>query len=101
TAVTLSGQTLSGVFGSDAVSLSGGAASFDSKNAGTQGVTATGFGLSGADAGNYTLTSTTATTSAVITPLALTATISSAADKVYDGTTSATVTLAPLSGFIA
>src|SRR6185503_13067793 len=55
-------------------------------------VTATGLSLSGADAGNYQLASMSAATSADI--MARTLTVSaSGANKVYDGTTTATVTL--------
>ena len=49
-------------------------------------VTATGLTLTGAAAGNYTLAATTATTTADITAVALTASVT-AANKVYDGTT--------------
>jgi hypothetical protein len=68
-------------------------ASFSNKNAATgKSVTATGLNFSGTDAGNYSLSSTTAETTAAITTRALT--ISAAGvNRVYDGTTSATVTL--------
>ena len=57
---------------SDAVSLVGGSAAFDTKNAGTaKTVTLTGATLSGADAGNYTLESV-ATAKANITPKPIT-----------------------------
>ena len=70
----------------------GGTATFDDKNVGNgKTVTVTGLSLSGADAGNYTV-NTTATTTADITPRALM--VSAAGqNKVYDGTTTATVTL--------
>src|SRR6185503_18323994 len=77
TAATILTRTLSGVLGADDVSLSGGTASFASKTAGTgKTVTATGLSLSGVDAANYQLSSTTATTTAAITvrPLAVSAT---------------------------
>ncbi|HRQ24561.1 MAG TPA: sortase, partial [Anaerolineales bacterium] len=54
--------------------------------------TATGLGLSGADAGNYQLSSTTANGTANITPRTLNVT-ATGIDKVYDGNTNATVTL--------
>src|SRR5206468_1935100 len=60
-------RTLSGVLGADDVSLSGGTASYASKTSGTgKTVTATGLSLSGADAANYQLASTTANTTAAI-----------------------------------
>src|SRR5207245_5715378 len=93
TASTIASRSLSGVIGSDAVSLSGGTATFASKTVGTaKTVTATGLSLSGADLANYQLSSTTATTTADITARAL---LVSAAgvNKAYDGTTSATATL--------
>ncbi|WP_172600431.1 YDG domain-containing protein [Sulfurivermis fontis] len=102
TAATLSSLgTLAGVIGGDDVSVSGTAsASFADKNAGTgKTVTVSGLALTGTDAGNYTLGSG-ATTTASILPKALTIAGSSAADKVYDGTTTASVTAGTLSGFV-
>ncbi|HEU4648520.1 MAG TPA: YDG domain-containing protein, partial [Gemmatimonadales bacterium] len=93
TAATILTRTLAGVLGSDDVALTGGSASFADKHAGNgKTVTGIGFGLAGADAGNYQLVPMTATTTADITPrtLAVTAT---GQNKVYDGTTSATVML--------
>ena len=91
TAATITTRTISGVLGSDDVSLIGGTASFADKNVGVgKTVTATGLQLSGADAANYT-TITTASTTAEITARALV--ISAAGvNKVYDGTSTATVT---------
>jgi hypothetical protein len=58
----------------------------------TKTVTASGLSISGADAGNYTLTNTTATAAnAKITPKQLKA-LYTATNKVYDGNTNATVT---------
>jgi hypothetical protein len=58
----------------------------------TKTVTASGLSISGADAGNYTLTNTTATAAnAKITPKQLKA-LYTATDKVFDGSTNATVT---------
>jgi alpha-tubulin suppressor-like RCC1 family protein len=92
TAATISGRSLSGVLDSDQVSYVGGSATFADKNLATgKTVTATGLSLSGADAGNYTVNAT-ATTTADITPRVLTIS-ATGIDKVYDGTTAATVTL--------
>ena len=52
-------------------------------------MTVTGISISGADAGNYTLSNTTATTTANITPRAITVTAATNT-KTYDGTTTAT-----------
>ena len=91
TAATIATRTLSGVVGSDNVSLSGGTATFANKNVGTgKTVTATGLSLSGTAAGNYQLASTSATTAADITARSLTGE-RHRANKVYDGTTTATV----------
>ncbi len=93
TAATIATRTLSGVLAGDNVSLSGGTATFADKNVGTAKiVTATGLSLSGLDAGNYQLSSTSASTTADITtrPLLVSAT---GVNKVYDATTNATVTL--------
>jgi hypothetical protein len=90
---TLASQTLAGVIGSDDVSLTVGSASFADKNAGNgKTVTATGLALSGGAAANYILGSSTATTTASITPATLHVS-ATGQDKVYDGTTTATVSL--------
>ncbi|MYN04448.1 filamentous hemagglutinin N-terminal domain-containing protein [Pseudoduganella sp. DS3] len=76
--------------GADVLSVSGSAA-FADKNAGNgKTVTASGLALSGADAGNYTLASATASGTAAITPRALALTVTGA-NKVYDGGTAASV----------
>jgi peptidoglycan/xylan/chitin deacetylase (PgdA/CDA1 family) len=93
TSGTVSGRSLSGVISPDVVSLSGGTAVFADKNAGTgHPVTVSGLTLSGADSGNYQLSSTSVVTSANVAqrPLAVSA---SGVNKVYDGTTTATVSL--------
>ncbi len=70
TAATITGRALAGVLGADDLSYTGGVATFDTSAAGVgKVVTATGLGLSGADAANYTVNSTAATT-ATITPVA-------------------------------
>jgi hypothetical protein len=62
---TIATRSLNGVVGSDDVSLSGGSASFATKTVGTnKTVSATGLSLSGTDAGNYQLASTSASTTA-------------------------------------
>jgi hypothetical protein len=68
TSATIAGRTLTGALSSDAVTLSGGTGTFGDPNAGSgKTVTATGLSLSGADADNYDLSSTTATAKADIT----------------------------------
>jgi MBG domain-containing protein/YDG domain-containing protein len=64
---------LNGVVGTEDVTCSGGSATFADKNVGSWLVTATGLGLSGVDAGNYTVNSS-ATDTADITKALLTVT---------------------------
>jgi YDG domain len=92
-------RSLNGAVMSDAVSLSGGSAAFANKNVGTgKTVMLTGASLAGGDAGNYVLDSV-ATTTADITTKHITGTFT-AAHKVYDGNTSATVLTGSLIGTI-
>jgi len=92
-AAVIATRTLTGVIEGDDVSLTGGTAIFDNENVGNdKTVTATGLSLTGADAGNYTLSSTSATTTADITARTLTV-MATASNKVYDGNSNATVTL--------
>ena len=87
-AVTLSDNRVSGdVFATSYT------AAFNDKNVGTaKPVSVSGIAITTGDAGNYALSTTTATTTANITarPLMVTAT---AANKVYDGSATATVAL--------
>jgi hypothetical protein len=65
---TIATRSLTGVIGTDDVSLMGGTATFDNKNVGAgKTVTATALTLTGLKAGNYELVSTTAITTADIT----------------------------------
>jgi uncharacterized protein YjbI with pentapeptide repeats len=102
TIANLSSQTVSGVLGSDAVTLAVGSATFADADVGTWTVTAASLSLSGADAGNYKLTEKTATDTAKITARNLTISGAVAVNKVYDGTTAATVNFssASLAGVI-
>jgi autotransporter-associated beta strand protein len=84
----------------DTVTESYTSAYFADKNAGTgKPVAVEGIGISGADAGNYSLASTTANTTANITPAALTVT-AQPDSKVYDGTTNSAATPTITSGSI-
>ena len=68
-------------------------ATFNNKNIGIgKAVSVSGISLTGTDAGNYTITSSTATGTASITVKSLTI-IATATDKEYDGNTIATATL--------
>jgi trimeric autotransporter adhesin len=85
--------SLSGRIGQDQVVLGSGSGSFADRNAGTgKTVSVTGLTLAGEDAGNYTLASSTSSTTASIRP----ATIAgigglAVADKDYDGSAAATL----------
>jgi len=93
TTATLSGGSLSGVFSGDSVSLTQ-AGYFFTKNVGTSVPIIANNSLSGADASNYTVTQPIALT-ANITPATLTISGLSAVSKVYDSTTTASVTGTP------
>ena len=100
TAATISSRSVAGVLGADAVTLLGGAGIFDTKNVGAgKTVTVTGLSLGGADSGNYVLSSTSATTTANVTAASLTGSIT-AANKVYDGTTAATILTRNVTGVL-
>ena len=95
-------RSLTGVVAVDVadVSLIGGTATFATATVGTgKTVTSTGMTLDGTKAENYTLTGV-ATTTANITGLALTGNFT-AGNKVYDGTTNATILTRTLSGVLA
>jgi filamentous hemagglutinin family protein len=86
---TVSGNILAG----DSVTFTSAGAAFADKNAGNgKPVSVSGIGMSGTDAGNYTLASTSASTSANITPRSLTVSASGGA-KVYDGNAATSVSL--------
>ncbi|NDB95957.1 MAG: filamentous hemagglutinin, partial [Verrucomicrobia bacterium] len=99
--VQVTGGTLVGVVGAENVQLRSSAATFADADAGTGKIVAnTGFSLSGSDAGNYQLTQPTL--SADITKKNLYVTGLTADNKVYDRTTTATLSGTPvLSGLVA
>jgi hypothetical protein len=102
TSATVLTRTLNGVLAADAgnMSLTGGTASFGDANVGPdKTVTLVGATLTGSAAANYNLSSV-GTTTASITPLGITGNFM-AADKVYDGNTSATVLTRTLNGVLA
>ncbi|HLP02153.1 MAG TPA: YDG domain-containing protein [Opitutaceae bacterium] len=85
--------------GSDAITINR-SASFLSKDvANGKTVNVTGVSLSGTDAANYSLASTSGSTTADVTPATLTVSFSGV-NKVYDATTTATLTGAILTGLI-
>jgi hypothetical protein len=99
TSATITGGSLVGVVGSDMVNLATATSgTFASANAGTDIAVTPSMTLTGADSANYTLIQPLL--SANITPLALTVTGATAENKLYDGSTSATVTGGSLSGIL-
>src|SRR5688572_12259946 len=99
---TINDRTLAGVIGNEKVTYTGGTATFNDPegNAGVdKPVTATGLSLGGADAGNYTVNSTANALASITGKMV---TVSYTADnKVYDGTTTATVLASSAVGVIA
>ncbi len=101
TTANVTGGVLSGIISGDTVSLTGLTGSFDTKNVDVnKTVNVAGGILSGTDAGNYTLSSSSGITSADITPKTVSVSAITALDKVYDGTTAATLSGGTLSGVI-
>lgn len=103
TLATLSGDTLTGFVGTETVTASAGTANFVDKNAGIgKSVTIGGItlanGTNGGLASNYTVNATS-TATGTIDQKVLTAN-ATVANKVYDGTTSATLATYGLSGFV-
>lgn len=101
TVATVTGTpSLVGVINSDVVSLTGtGSWAFASPNVGTGVVVnVTGYSLIGAQASYYTLSTSSLT--ANITPVNLTVSGVTASNKVYDGTTVATISGGTLSGVL-
>jgi hypothetical protein len=100
TVASLSGGALSGILGSDNVSLITGIGAFTDKNVDSnKAVTVTGTSLTGTDAGNYIVSNPSGLT-ADITPASLSVIGQSADNKVYDATTVATLSGGALSGIL-
>lgn len=99
TAATLAGGSLTGVLGSDVVTLTAGTGAFANKTVGTaKAVTATGYSIGGADAANYTLSAQPSGLTANITVASLSITGVTVSNKAYDGTTVATLSGGTLVG---
>ncbi len=99
-----SNYTLNGVVVGDTVTVSNTVGAYDTKAAGTgKTVTVTNLALSGADAGNYTVTNTVSGAVGTIIAKTLVATLTGPVSKVYDGTASASLSSANfmLSGVVS
>jgi phosphotransferase system IIA component len=91
--LSASNYQLSGVISGDTVSLNDPAAgAYATKNAGSGiEVTVVGLGLTGAEAADYSVASSASADIGKIDPKALTASLIGAVSKIYDGTTTATL----------
>jgi hypothetical protein len=97
---TILTRTLSGVVGSDNVTLIGGTATFATASVGNnKTVTVIDLRLDGPSAVNYALSSTTATATAAITSKTVTPNVT-VYSKVYDGNNSATIATRTLAGAV-
>ncbi|NDB95958.1 MAG: filamentous hemagglutinin, partial [Verrucomicrobia bacterium] len=92
TTATVSGGTLVGVVSGDTVTLGGSpTGTFNNQNVGTgKAVTVTGYALSGADAGKYSVSQPSLAANITAKPLTVTGLL--AQNKIYDRSTSATMT---------
>jgi len=98
TAATITVGTITGVVGTDIVTVTGGG-TFDTKNVGTAKSVTAALVLGGAQAGNYSITQPSGLT-ADVTPFTVTLSGAAAQSKVFDGNTNAVIT-ATLVGIIA
>ena len=91
-AATLNGGTLSGLVSGDTVLLTNGRGLFADKNVGTgKAVSASGYTISGTDAGNYALIQPTGMTADIAARTLGVSGSFTALDKVYDATTTASI----------
>ncbi len=93
--ITIGGGTLHTPIANDVVSITNGSATFGNANAGSNNLTVnfSGFGLSGADAGNYLLTQPAAIPTGTINALPVTLT----GNRAQDGTTVAAASILTVS----
>ncbi|MBR2693301.1 MAG: hypothetical protein IKE69_03725, partial [Thermoguttaceae bacterium] len=99
TAATATLLDVVGLIDGDDVTVTANNVTFNDKNAGVKTASAESETCGGADAGNYIIL--VAFEGAVITPKALTITGTAVADKNYDGTTVAAITLGEVGGVLA
>jgi hypothetical protein len=96
-AVLSGGAVAGGVVGGETVTVIPGEGAFASPNAGTWPVTATGYTLGGADAGNYALATQPTVPNATITPRPVQVT----GTRPYDGTTIAPASVLAISNKVS
>ncbi|MGY0041206.1 beta strand repeat-containing protein [Pedobacter sp. NJ-S-72] len=94
-ALTSANYSFTGNIGSDNVAMNNpSAGTYDLKNVGNRIVTVSGIILTGADAGNYTISTASLTAPGTITSGTITPALAGMITKVYDGNTTATLTAA-------
>jgi len=98
---SVSGGSLSGVISPDVVAIGTYTATFSDKNVGSKAVTVSGVTLTGAGAGNYSVSPMPTVANATISAKALTVSGANAAGRVYNGTDTASVSGGSLAGIIA
>lgn len=81
------------VFDTTAITFAGKDVAYSGGNVANQTITASGFSLSGADAGNYTLANDSNTTTGRIVPRPLSVTGVTAVDRIYDGSVNVAVNI--------
>ena len=94
---TLAGGAISGVIGGEIASIIAGSGTFSSANVGTRAVTASGYTLGGANAGNYTLSAQPIVPSANITARL----VQLGGTRAYDGTTVAAAAALTVANLVA
>ncbi|WP_235324511.1 YDG domain-containing protein [Pedobacter lusitanus] len=93
--LTAANYNLAGRIGADDVALNNPpTGSYNLKDAGNRTVTVSGLTLTGTDAGNYTLITTSITAPGTITSATITPVLAGTITKVYDGNTAAALTAA-------
>jgi filamentous hemagglutinin family protein len=93
-ALTTSGAVFNGKFGSDVLTVATSTGNFTDKNvADGKTVNITALTLGGTDAGNYNIVDTTASTTANITPRAITLSSATADNREYNGIADTTATI--------
>ena len=97
---SITGGSLEGIIGGDAVTLSGaGAGTFAQAGVGTGIAVTTSMSLAGADAANYTLVQPSLSASITAKDVSVSGAV--ADNKVYDGTTDAAISGASLDGIVS
>lgn len=99
--LTTSSANYAGKINNDVLTVASGAGTFDARDVGNgKTVSIAGLSLGGADAANYTLASSTASTTANITKKDVILVGITASNKAYDGNSAASITAGSISGTV-